>query len=163
MEGFQDAVKYTSDTVEGRIARIEEGLNVGIAKGSASLYSAYSRVLEKIATALIPIPKNLGEHWEINPTFIKNVETVADKINSIAITVTDIGAKGVPALGVAFRSAFSILDRIGSVFGRDDLNVLFGAIAVKKLAPYIADIGNIATQAERLMRRRPLWAGRFRA
>ena len=147
MEGFQDAVKYTSDTVEGRIARIEEGLNVGIAKGSASLYSAYSRVLEKIATALIPIPKNLGEHWEINPTFIKNVETVADKINSIAITVTDIGAKGVPALGVAFRSVFSILDRIGSVFGRDDLNVLFGAIAVKKLAPYIADIGNIATQS----------------
>lgn len=142
MEGFQDAVKFTSGTVEGRIARIQEGLNVGIAKGAESLYTSYSKVLEKIATALIPVPENLGQKWEINPEFVKNVEIVSTKVGKIASDITDAGIQIAPFFGGALKSGLSVLDQLS-----DKLGLIIGVYATKRALPIVTDIVNIATQS----------------
>lgn len=142
MEGFQDAVKYTSGTVEGRIARIQEGLNVGIAKGSEILYKSYSDVLEKIANYVIPVPEKLGQKWEINPDFVKGVETVADKISKLVTDMTEVGNTVKPFFGGAIGAGLTALDQV-----TDKLKYIIGFFAVKKAIPFVTDIANIATHS----------------
>ena len=139
MQGFSDAVKYTSGTVEGRIARIQEGLNVAGAKGAEALYQSWSNVLEKIANYLIPIPEKLGDKWEINPAFVKSIERVANTVGKIAEGLADTGSAVSPFVGGALGTGLTVLDQIA-----DKLKYIFGFFTAKALAPYVADIAKIA-------------------
>ena len=139
MQGFQDAVKYTSDTVSGRIARIEEGIQVGVSKGADTLYKRYSAVLEDIADYLIPVPEKMGDKWQINPEFIKGVETVAAKIAKIAGDVTELGKSAMPTAGGIFGAGLTALDQI-----IDKLKYIAGFYVFKKAMPFVTDIANLA-------------------
>ena len=99
MQGFSDAVKYTSGTVEGRIARIQEGLQVAGEKGAKALYQSFSSVLEDVANYLIPVPENLGDKWKINPAFIQGIKDVSDTVGKVVKSIGDIGKTVAPILG----------------------------------------------------------------
>ena len=139
MQGFSDAVKYTSDTVEGRIARIQEGLQVGGAKGADALYRAFSGVLEQLANTLIPVPEKLGDKWEINPAFVSGIETVSTKIKNMVTDVSDMAKFISPLAGVLGGGLLNAVDQI-----TDKLKWIAAFFGAKMLAPYIADIGKIA-------------------
>ena len=142
MQGFQDAVKYTSDTVSGRIARIEEGIQVGVSKGADTLYKQYSAALEKIADYLIPVPKKLGDQWEINPAFIGNVEKVAGVISKLANDLADIGSFVSPLAGVLGGGAFTAIGQLA-----DKIKLIAGLMVTAKLAPYVSDLANMVTKS----------------
>lgn len=142
MQGFQDAVKYTSDTVSGRIARIEEGIQVGVSKGADTLYKQYSAALEKIADYLIPVPKKLGDQWQINPEFVSGVETVAEKIAKIASDITDIGVSAAPLASVFGGGALTAIGQFA-----DKLKYIAGFMLAKKLSPFVADIAQLTIQS----------------
>ena len=142
MQGFSDAVKYTSGTVEGRIARIQEGLQVAGAKGADALYQSWSNVLEKIANYLIPIPEKLGDKWEINPAFVKSIERVANTVGKIAEGLADTGDAVSPFVGGALGAGLTVLDQMA-----DKLKYIFGFFTAKALAPYVADIAKIAVNS----------------
>ena len=139
MQGFSDAVKYTSGTVEGRIARIQEGLQVAGAKGAEALYQSWSNVLEKIANYLIPIPEKLGDKWEINPEFVKSIEKIAQTVGKIADGLADAGSAISPFASAVGGGAFTALGQMA-----DKLKYIFGLFAARKIAPFVTDIGNIA-------------------
>lgn len=142
MQGFSDAVKYTSGTVEGRIARIQEGLQVAGAKGADSLYKAWSNTLERIANYLIPVPEKLGEKWEINPEFIKSIERIAQTTGKIAESLGNVGETIGPALGGLGGGALTAVGQFA-----DKLGYVLALAAGRKLAPFVADIANIATNS----------------
>jgi len=142
MQGFQDAVKYTSDTVSGRIARIEEGIQVGVSKGADTLYKQYSAALEEIANYLIPVPKNMGEQWQINPEFVSGVETVAEKIAKIAKDITEIGVSAAPLASVFGGGALTAIGQFA-----DKLQYIVGFMLAKKLSPFVADIAQLTIQS----------------
>lgn len=142
MQGFQDAVKYTSDTVSGRIARIEEGIQVGVSKGADTLYKQYSAALEKIADYLIPVPKKLGDQWQINPEFVKGVEEVSTRIAKIAKDITEIGVSAAPLASVFGGGALTAIGQFA-----DKLKYIAGFMLAKKVAPFLSDVYNIAVHS----------------
>lgn len=142
MQGFQDAVKYTSDTVSGRIARIEEGIQVGVSNGADTLYKQYSAALEEIANYLIPVPKNMGEQWQINPEFVKGVEEVSTKIAKIAKDITEIGVSAAPLASVFGGGALTAIGQFA-----DKLKYIVGFMLAKKLSPFVADIAQLTIQS----------------
>lgn len=142
MQGFQDAVKYTSDTVSGRIARIEEGIQVGVSKGADTLYKQYSAALEEIANYLIPVPKNMGEQWKINPEFVKGVEEVSTRIAKIAKDITEIGVSAAPLASVFGGGALTAIGQFA-----DKLQYIVGFMLAKKLSPFVADIAQLTIQS----------------
>lgn len=138
MEGFADAVKYTSGTVEGRIARIKEGINVGVASASQELYKSFSGVLEKIADALIPVPKDLGAKWQINPEFVSGVKRVTDMLAKFTEGAGNIGSFLAPLGKGGLEVAFTVLDKLAG-----KLEYIFTIFAVRKLSPYVTDLVNL--------------------
>lgn len=142
MQGFSDAVKYTSDTVEGRMARIQEGLQVGGAKAGKELYKAWSGVLEQIANYLIPIPEKLGDKWEINPGFVKAIKEVSENVGKIANGLADVGKVALPLIGGIGSGGLTALGQLA-----DKMGYLVGFMLTKRLSPFAADIANIATNS----------------
>lgn len=142
MQGFSDAVKYTSGTVEGRIARIQEGLQVAGEKGAKALYKQYSAALEKIADYLIPVPKKLGDQWQINPEFVKGVEKVSTRIAKIAKDITEIGVSAAPLASVFGGGALTAIGQFA-----DKLKYIAGFMLAKKVAPFLSDVYNIAVHS----------------
>lgn len=142
MQGFSDAVKYTSGTVEGRIARIQEGLQVAGAKGAEALYQSFSSVLEDAANYLIPVPENLGDKWEINPDFIKSIKDISDTVGKVVKSLGDIGKSVAPALGGVGGAGLTAIGQLA-----DKLKYVAAFFAAKKLAPFVADIANLAVHS----------------
>lgn len=142
MQGFSDAVKYTSGTVEGRIARIQEGLQVGGAKGTEGLYQSWSRTLEKVANYLIPVPENLGDKWEVNPGFVRSVQTVSEAVGKIVENLGNAGESFAPLFGGALKAGFTALDQFG-----DKLEYIIKFFAAKAAFPFIADLASIAVNS----------------
>ena len=142
MTGFADAVKYTSGTVEGRIARIQEGLQVAGAKGAKALYESWSDVLERIANYLIPVPEKLGAKWEINPAFIKSIESIAKTVGKISSSLADFGGGVAPILGGLGGAGLSALDQMA-----DKLKYVLGFFAAKSLAPFVRDLASITVNS----------------
>ena len=142
MEGFQDTVKYTSDTVSGRIARIDEGIKAGVAKGADTLYKQYSNALEQIADYLIPVPKDLGDKWQINPEFISGVENVAKKVSKIASDITDMGVAAAPLASVFGGGALTAIAQFA-----DKLKYIAGYLLFSKASPFVIDIANLVTHS----------------
>ena len=142
MQGFSDAVKYTSGTVEGRIARIQEGLQVAGAKGAQALYNSFSEVLEKIANYLIPIPETLGEKWQINPDVISGIEKISETIGKLAKSSGEIGEFLAPFVGGGLGTALTVLDQLA-----DKLKLIFQFMLAKKAFPFVADIANLVTHS----------------
>ena len=139
IEGFADAVKYTSGTVEGRIARIQEGLQVAGAKGAQELYNSFSNVLEKIANYLIPVPEKLEDKWEINPQFINSVKEVSETVGKIVENIGKVGELLAPLVGGALSTGLTVLGQVA-----DKLKIITGYFVAKKLSPYIADMAKLA-------------------
>lgn len=139
MQGFSDAVKYTSGTVEGRIARIQEGLQVAGAKGAEALYQSFSSVLEDAANYLIPVPENLGDKWEINPAFIQGIREVSDTVGKVVKSIGDIGKTVAPILGGIGGAGLTAIGQLA-----DKLTYVAGFFVARKLAPFAADIAQIA-------------------
>lgn len=142
MQGFSDAVKYTSGTVEGRIARIQEGLQVAGAKGAEALYQSFSSVLEDAANYLIPVPENLGDKWEINPSFIQGIREVSDTVGKVVKSIGDIGKTVAPILGGVGGAGLTAIGQLA-----DKLTYVAGFFAARKLAPFAADIAQIAVNS----------------
>ena len=142
MTGFADAVKYTSGTVEGRIARIQEGLQVAGAKGAKALYESWSSVLERIANYLIPIPEKLGDKWEINPAFVKSIENISNTVGKIADSLADFGGAISPLLGALGGTGLTAIGQVA-----DKLKYILGFLTAKTLAPFVADIAKIAVNS----------------
>ena len=142
MQGFSDAVKYTSGTVEGRIARIQEGLQVAGAKGAEALYQSFSSVLEDAANYLIPVPENLGDKWEINPAFIQGIKDVSDTVGKVVKSIGDIGKTVAPILGGIGGAGLTAIGQLA-----DKLTYVAGFFAARKLAPFAADIAQIAVNS----------------
>jgi len=142
MQGFSDAVKYTSGTVEGRIARIQEGLQVAGAKGAETLYKSFSSVLEDAANYLIPVPENLGDKWEINPAFIQSIREIGDVVGKVAKNLGDIGKAVAPILGGIGGAGLTAIGQFA-----DKLTYIAGFFAARKLAPFAADIAQIAVNS----------------
>ena len=142
MQGFSDAVKYTSGTVEGRIARIQEGLQVAGAKGAKALYQSFSSVLEDAANYLIPVPENLGDKWEINPAFIQGIKDVSDTVGKVVKSIGDIGKTVAPILGGIGGAGLTAIGQLA-----DKLTYVAGFFAARKLAPFAADIAQIAVNS----------------
>lgn len=142
MQGFSDAVKYTSGTVEGRIARIQEGLQVAGAKGAEALYQSFSSVLEDAANYLIPVPENLGDEWKINPAFIQGIKDVSDTVGKVVKSIGDIGKTVAPILGGIGGAGLTAIGQLA-----DKLTYVAGFFAARKLAPFAADIAQIAVNS----------------
>lgn len=142
MQGFSDAVKYTSGTVEGRIARIQEGLQVAGEKGAKALYQSFSSVLEDVANYLIPVPENLGDKWKINPAFIQGIKDVSDTVGKVVKSIGDIGKTVAPILGVIGGAGLTAIGQLA-----DKLTYVAGFFAARKLAPFAADIAQIAVNS----------------
>lgn len=142
MQGFSDAVKYTSGTVEGRIARIQEGLQVAGAKGAEALYQSFSSVLEDAANYLIPVPENLGDKWEINPAFIQGIREVSDTVGKVVKSIGDIGKTVAPILGGIGGAGLTAIGQLA-----DKLTYVAGFFVARKLAPFAADIAQIAVNS----------------
>ena len=142
MQGFSDAVKYTSGTVEGRIARIQEGLQVAGEKGAKALYQSFSSVLEDVANYLIPVPENLGDKWEINPAFIQGIKDVSDTVGKVVKSIGDIGKTVAPILGGIGGAGLTAIGQLA-----DMLKYVAGFFAARKLAPFAADIAQIAVNS----------------
>ena len=142
MQGFSDAVKYTSGTVEGRIARIQEGLQVAGAKGAEALYQSFSSVLEDAANYLIPVPEKLGDKWEINPAFIQGIKDVSDTVGKVVKSIGDIGKTVAPILGGIGGAGLTAIGQLA-----DKLTYVAGFFAARKLAPFAADIAQIAVNS----------------
>lgn len=142
MQGFSDAVKYTSGTVEGRIARIQEGLQVAGAKGAKALYQSFSSVLEDAANYLIPVPENLGDKWEINPAFIQGIKDVSDTVGKVVKSIGDIGKTVAPILGGIGGAGLTAIGQLA-----DKLTYVAGFFAARKIAPFAADIAQIAVNS----------------
>ena len=142
MQGFSDAVKYTSGTVEGRIARIQEGLQVAGAKGAEALYQSFSSVLEDAANYLIPVPENLGDEWKINPAFIQGIKDVSDTVGKVVKSIGDIGKTVAPILGGFGGAGLTAIGQLA-----DKLTYVAGFFAARKLAPFAADIAQIAVNS----------------
>lgn len=142
MQGFSDAVKYTSGTVEGRIARIQEGLQVAGAKGAEALYQSFSSVLEDAANYLIPVPENLGDKWEINPAFIQGIKDVSDTVGKVVKSIGDIGKTVAPILGGIGGAGLTAIGQLA-----DKLTYVAGFFAARKFAPFAADIAQIAVNS----------------
>ena len=142
MQGFSDAVKYTSGTVEGRIARIQEGLQVAGAKGAQALYQSFSSVLEDAANYLIPVPENLGDEWKINPAFIQGIKDVSDTVGKVVKSLGDIGKTVAPILGGIGGAGLTAIGQLA-----DKLTYVAGFFAARKLAPFAADIAQIAVNS----------------
>lgn len=142
MQGFSDAVKYTSGTVEGRIARIQEGLQVAGAKGAEALYQSFSSVLEDAANYLIPVPENLGDEWKINPAFIQGIKDVSDTVGKVVKSLGDIGKTVAPILGGLGGAGLTAISQLA-----DKLTYVAGFFAARKLAPFAADIAQIAVNS----------------
>lgn len=142
MQGFSDAVKYTSGTVEGRIARIQEGLQVAGAKGAEALYQSFSSVLEDAANYLIPVPEKLGDKWEINPAFIQGIREVSDTVGKVVKSIGDIGKSVAPILGGLGGAGLTAIGQLA-----DKLTYVAGFFAARKLAPFAADIAQIAVNS----------------
>ena len=142
MQGFSDAVKYTSGTVEGRIARIQEGLQVAGEKGAKALYQSFSSVLEDVANYLIPVPENLGDKWKINPAFIQGIKDVSDTVGKVVKSIGDIGKTVAPILGGIGGAGLTAIGQLA-----DKLTYVAGFFAARKLAPFAADIAQIAVNS----------------
>lgn len=142
MQGFSDAVKYTSGTVEGRIARIQEGLQVAGEKGAKALYQSFSSVLEDVANYLIPVPENLGDKWKINPAFIQGIKDVSDTVGKVVKSIGDIGKTVAPILGGIGGAGLTAIGHLA-----DMLTYVAGFFAARKLAPFVADIAQIAVNS----------------
>lgn len=142
MQGFSDAVKYTSGTVEGRIARIQEGLQVAGAKGAEALYQSFSSVLEDAANYLIPVPENLGDKWEINPAFIQGIREVSDTVGKVVKSIGDIGKTVAPILGGIGGAGLTAIGQLA-----DKLTYVAGFFVARKFAPFAADIAQIAVNS----------------
>ena len=142
MQGFSDAVKYTSGTVEGRIARIQEGLQVAGEKGAKALYQSFSSVLEDVANYLIPVPENLGDKWKINPAFIQGIKDVSDTVGKVVKSIGDIGKTVAPILGGIGGAGLTAIGHLA-----DKLTYVAGFFAARKLAPFAADIAQIAVNS----------------
>ena len=142
MQGFSDAVKYTSGTVEGRIARIQEGLQVAGAKGAQALYQSFSSVLEDIANYLIPIPKKLGDQWEINPAFIKGIQDVSETVGKVVESIGGIGKTIAPLIGGMGGAGLTAIGQLA-----DKLPYIAAFFGTRKLAPYVADVAQIAVHS----------------
>lgn len=142
MQGFSDAVKYTSGTVEGRIARIQEGLQVAGAKGAEALYQSFSSVLEDVANYLIPVPEKLGDQWEINPAFVKTIKDISSTVGEVVKNVGDLGKTIAPIIGGIGGAGLTAIGQFA-----DKLTYIAGFFAARKLAPFAADIANIATNS----------------
>lgn len=142
MQGFSDAVKYTSDTVEGRMARIQEGLQVGGAKAGEELYKSWSKVLEQIANYLIPIPEKMGDKWEINPAFVKAIKETSENVGKIANGLADVGKVVLPLIGSIGGGGLTAISQLA-----DKMGYIVGFMLTKKLSPFAADIANIATNS----------------
>ena len=142
MQGFSDAVKYTSGTVEGRIARIQEGLQVAGEKGAKALYQSFSSVLEDVANYLIPVPENLGDKWKINPAFIQGIKDVSDTVGKVVKSIGDIGKTVAPILGGIGGAGLTAIGQLA-----DMLKYVAGFFAARKLAPFAADIAQIAVNS----------------
>lgn len=142
MQGFSDAVKYTSGTVEGRIARIQEGLQVAGAKGAEALYQSFSSVLEDAANYLIPVPEKLGDKWEINPAFIQGIREVSDTVGKVVKSIGDIGKTVAPILGGIGGAGLTAIGQLA-----DKLTYVAGFFVARKLAPFAADIAQIAVNS----------------
>lgn len=142
MQGFSDAVKYTSGTVEGRIARIQEGLQVAGAKGAEALYQSFSSVLEDAANYLIPVPEKLGDKWEINPAFIQGIKDVSDTVGKVVKSIGDIGKTVAPILGGIGGAGLTAIGQLA-----DKLTYVAGFFVARKLAPFAADIAQIAVNS----------------
>ena len=142
MQGFSDAVKYTSGTVEGRIARIQEGLQVAGEKGAKALYQSFSSVLEDVANYLIPVPENLGDEWKINPAFIQGIKDVSDTVGKVVKSIGDIGKTVAPILGGIGGAGLTAIGQLA-----DMLKYVAGFFAARKLAPFAADIAQIAVNS----------------
>lgn len=142
MQGFSDAVKYTSGTVEGRIARIQEGLQVAGAKGAKALYQSFSSVLEDAANYLIPVPENLGDKWEINPAFIQGIKDVSNTVGKVVKSIGDIGKTVAPILGGIGGAGLTAIGQLA-----DKLTYVAGFFAARKIAPFAADIAQIAVNS----------------
>lgn len=142
MQGFSDAVKYTSGTVEGRIARIQEGLQVAGAKGAEALYQSFSSVLEDAANYLIPVPENLGDKWEINPAFIQGIREVSDTVGKVVKSIGDIGKTVAPILGGIGGAGLTAIGQLA-----DKLTYVAGFFVARKLAPFAADVAQIAVNS----------------
>lgn len=142
MQGFSDAVKYTSGTVEGRIARIQEGLQVAGEKGAKALYQSFSSVLEDVANYLIPVPENLGDKWKINPAFIQGIKDVSDTVGKVVKSIGDIGKTVAPILGGIGGAGLTAIGQLA-----DKLTYVAGFFAARKIAPFAADIAQIAVNS----------------
>ena len=154
MQGFSDAVKYTSGTVEGRIARIQEGLQVAGAKGAQSLYQSFSGVLEDIANYLIPIPKKLGDQWEINPAFIKGIQDISVTVGKVVESFSDIGKTVAPLIGGLGGAGLTAIGQLA-----DKLKYVAAFFAAKKLSPFVTDIAQIAIHSREAYESQT-WLGR---
>lgn len=148
LEGFEQSVVHTQDTVAGRMAQIEEGLQKGVSDGSGHLYNFYSGILKDISEKIITVEKHTldtgksYETWKINGQFVQGVEKVSDKAVQISKDVGDVGKMLAPFAGGALQATLTLVDQV-----TDHTKILIGILALRTVGKLPADILNIATHS----------------
>jgi hypothetical protein len=117
-------------------------LQVAGAKGAEALYQSFSSVLEDVANYLIPVPEKLGDQWEINPAFIHGIREVSDTVGKVVKGIGDIGKTVAPILGGIGGAGLTAIGQLA-----DKLTYVAGFFAARKLAPFAADIAQIAVNS----------------
>lgn len=99
LEGFDKSVNATSQSVAGRIARIEEGMKVSVSRGSEELYKAFSEQLGTIADSLILVKTDTNaagqefKKWVINPEIEETIKGITTQVKYVGSAVANVGKK----------------------------------------------------------------------
>ena len=123
MKGFEYSALETNNTVKGRLDQIKEGLQRGIADGTAPLRGVYSEALKNLGNSLIQVNKETKE-WKINPEFVSTLDSVSSTMVDLGTQAKDVGeailpwAKGIGGtVATAFGQLSSHLGMIAAVWG----------------------------------------------
>lgn len=92
LKGFEMSVGETTKTIRGRIDVLTEAFYQTVEKSSENVFGTIKQSLQNL-TDIMLVFNNETKRFELNPAFIEQMKTISDLVNSVLITVTDIGRK----------------------------------------------------------------------
>lgn len=148
MKGFEYSALETNNTVKGRIDQIKEGLQRGIAEGTAPLRGMYSEALKEFGESIIQVDKSTKE-WKINPEFISSISSVSGSMVEMVESAKKVGefmSSGLVGASYVGKTAVAALGQAGNHIG--EIVTLWAGFKVSK---YVKDLMQIlsVTREER--------------
>lgn len=128
MEGFERATKETTNTVEGRIAILKEGLYTSMEEAGKLIYYSYNNWLGELSDKMFTLNKQTGQ-INLNKDFVAGVKEVASDFYDIGKVVGKIANGLLNNAGGIFKGLeMFAMFKGGQMIANSGLNLLDGFV-----------------------------------